>query len=202
MRSVLFVLLAVVAGAAAVLSFDALRGLAIDSGFSPALGWLLPVVVDAGAAAGTLAWIKREAAGRAQAFGRVLALVLYTLSVGGNAVSHGLSAYGLRPPWWLVVVVSGVAPAVLGAVVHLAVLVGQAGVSGRVSEVSAPSGEVAASARTRAIEAAEKHRTEHGELPSIRALMPLADVGKGTAADALSTLRNGVSDDLSEDVRA
>lgn len=120
----LYGLLSIVAAAAAVLSFSALRDLALDSGFAPALAWLLPVVVDAGAAAGTLVWLAREN-GRAKTFGRRLALVLLGSSVGGNAVSHGLSAYGLRPPWWLVVVVSGVAPAVLGAVVHLAVLVGR-----------------------------------------------------------------------------
>jgi hypothetical protein len=31
----------------------------------------------------------------------------------------------LLPPWWVVVILSGIAPAVLGAMVHLAVLVGR-----------------------------------------------------------------------------
>src|SRR4051794_18816413 len=42
-----------------------------------------------------------------------------------NAIVHGLSAYGLRAPWWLVVAVSVIAPAELGSVVYLAVLVGR-----------------------------------------------------------------------------
>ncbi len=124
-RPVLFGLLVVVAAAAAVLSFAALRDLARLCGFSAALAWLLPVVVDAGAAAGSLVWLGGRAAVAAQRFARVLALGLLTLSVGANALGHGLAAYRLAPPWWVVVAVSAIAPAVLGAVVHLAVLVGR-----------------------------------------------------------------------------
>jgi hypothetical protein len=124
-RRGLAALLAVVATAAAVLSFDALRGLALLCGFSPWLAWLLPVVVDAGAAAGSLVWLGGRAPARARRFARALALVLLGSSVAANALSHGLAAYGMRPAWWAVVLVSGVAPAVLGAVVHLAVLCGR-----------------------------------------------------------------------------
>ena len=124
-RPVLFGLLLVVAGAAAVLSFAALRDLARLCGFSPGLAWLLPVVVDAGAAAGSLVWLGGQAPPAAQRFARVLALGLLTLSVVANALGHGLEAYRLSPPWWVVVAVSAIAPAVLGAVVHLAVLVGR-----------------------------------------------------------------------------
>lgn len=124
-RLVLFGLLLVVAGAAAVLSFAALRDLALLCGFSRNLGWLLPVVVDAGAAAGSLVWLGGRDAGSARRFARSLALGLLTLSVAANALGHGLAAYRLAPPWWVVVVVSAIAPAVLGAVVHLAVLVGR-----------------------------------------------------------------------------
>lgn len=120
-------LLAVVASAAAVLSFAALRDLALACGFSPRLAWLLPVVVDAGAAAGSLVWLSGWAASPARRFARVLALVLLGSSVAANALDHGLAAYGLRPAWWVVVLVSGVAPAVLGAVVHLAVLAARVG---------------------------------------------------------------------------
>jgi hypothetical protein len=42
-----------------------------------------------------------------------------------NAVVHYLGGYGLRPTWWLIVGVSAIPPATLGAVVHLAVLVGR-----------------------------------------------------------------------------
>ncbi|MGD9525316.1 DUF2637 domain-containing protein [Pseudonocardia sp.] len=124
-RRVLYVLLLVVAAAAAVLSFAALRDLALVCGFAPRLGWLLPVVVDAGAAAGSLVWLGGWATGAARRFARALALALLALSVAANALGHGLAAFGLAPAWWVVVIVSAVAPAVLGAVVHLAVLVGR-----------------------------------------------------------------------------
>lgn len=122
---VLYALLAVVATAAAVLSFAALRDLALLCGFGSGLAPLLPVVIDAGAAAGSLAWLAPWTAPAATRYGRALALVLLTASVGGNALGHGLDAYRLAPAWWVVVVVSALAPAVLGALVHLVVLVGR-----------------------------------------------------------------------------
>lgn len=124
-RAVLFGLLLVVAAAAAILSFAALRDLALLCGFSPQLAWLLPVVVDTGAAAGSLVWLGGWAASSARRFARALALALLGSSVAANALGHGLAAFALAPPWWVVVIVSAVAPAVLGAVVHLAVLVGR-----------------------------------------------------------------------------
>lgn len=124
-RTVLYALLLVVAGAAAVLSFAALRDLALICGFAPWLAWLLPVVVDAGAAAGSLVWLGGPTAASARRFARALALALLGLSVAANALGHGLAAFAISPPWWVVVAVSAIAPAVLGAVVHLAVLVGR-----------------------------------------------------------------------------
>lgn len=124
-RTGLFALLLIVAAAAAVLSFAALRDLAVVCGFAVRLAWLLPVVVDAGAAAGSIVWLGGPAADAARRFARVLALGLLTLSVAANALGHGLAAYALAPPWWVVVGVSAIAPAVLGAVVHLAVLMGR-----------------------------------------------------------------------------
>ncbi len=124
-RAVLYALLAIVATAAAVLSFSALRDLALVCGFAPQLAWLLPVVVDAGAAAGSLVWLGGQVAAAARTFARALALTLLALSVAANALGHGLAAFALAPAWWVVVIVSAIAPAVLGAVVHLAVLVGR-----------------------------------------------------------------------------
>ena len=83
------------------------------------------MVVDAGAAAGSLVWLGGWAQRTARSFARALALGLLGLSVAANALGHGLAAYRLAPAWWVVVIVSAVAPAVLGAVVHLAVLVGR-----------------------------------------------------------------------------
>ncbi|MCW2899241.1 MAG: hypothetical protein JWO67_1506, partial [Streptosporangiaceae bacterium] len=92
-RTALYGLLTVVAGASAVLSFAALRDLALLCGFSPWLAWLLPVVVDAGAAAGSLVWLGGWATAPARRFGRVLAVALLGASVAGNAVGHALEAY-------------------------------------------------------------------------------------------------------------
>lgn len=126
-------LLLVVAVAAGVLSFAALRDLALMCGVTGSLGagvqlaWLLPVTVDAGATAGAVAWLARDAAPVGRAFGRAMAVSLLLASVAGNALQHGLAAYEARPAWWVVVVVSAVPPAVLGACVHLAVVVGGPG---------------------------------------------------------------------------
>ena len=126
----LYGLLVAVAVAAAVLSFTTLQTLAVACGFSPWAGWsapgtawLLPVTIDAGAAAGSLVWLSR--AGAARTFGCGLALSLLALSVVGNGLGHHLVVEQLRPGWLLVVAVSAVPPAVLGAVVHLAMLCGR-----------------------------------------------------------------------------
>jgi hypothetical protein len=117
-------LLGIVAVVAALVSFDALRELAEHAGFSPRLSWALPVVVDAGAGAGTRVWLTRV--GRARWFAAALALILIALSIAGNAFDHWLTTYRVVPPWWLVPVVAAVAPVVLAACVHLEVLVSAA----------------------------------------------------------------------------
>ena len=53
------VLLATVGTAAAVLSFSAIRDLAQACGFDDGLAWLLPITIDAGAAAATVVWLSR-----------------------------------------------------------------------------------------------------------------------------------------------
>ncbi|WP_337830616.1 DUF2637 domain-containing protein [Pseudonocardia sp. TMWB2A] len=124
MKATLYGLITIVAGAAVVLSFTTLQQLAMLCRFPTWTAWLIPVVVDAGAAAGTLAWMART--GPARRFGRWLALALLALSVGGNALGHGLAAAGTVPHWGVAVGVGAVAPAVLFAMVHLAVLAGRA----------------------------------------------------------------------------
>ena len=125
-RAVMWTLLGIVAASAAVLSFSALKDLADLCGFHPKLSPLLPLVVDAGAAAGCLVWLSpKDVTKEARRFARALTWVLLASSVAGNAIVHGLSAYGLRPHWTLVVAVSAIAPGVLGAIVHLSVLVGR-----------------------------------------------------------------------------
>lgn len=126
----LYGLLITVGAAAAVLSFTTLHDLAVACGYrawtgwtDPGTAWLLPVTIDAGAAAGSLVWLSRT--GPARRFGRGQTLALLGLSVIGNGLGHHLVVEAVRPAWWVVVLVSAVPPAVLGAVVHLAMLCGR-----------------------------------------------------------------------------
>lgn len=157
-RAVLWALLVVVAGAAAVLSFSALRDLAVACGFRSYTAPLLPVVVDAGCAAGTLAWLGQPP-GSARRFGRALALALLVGSVAGNALGHALAAYSLTPAWQVVVVVSAVAPAVLAGVVHLAALMAQANTERPEAVVAGPADDARVVGRRRL--AREMGITEH-----------------------------------------
>lgn len=126
---------------AAVLSFDSLRGLAVSCRVSPALAWLLPVGVDAGAAVATRAWLSRRANRDAEHFARRMTWGLLALTVVGNAAHQGMAAHNVSPPWWVAVAVGAVPPVVVGACVHLAVLLGrdvQERVQEDVQEAEAP----------------------------------------------------------------
>ncbi|PXY20841.1 DUF2637 domain-containing protein [Prauserella muralis] len=113
---------AAVALAAAVWSFASLRALAVRCGTPAELAWLFPLALDAAAAVATLVWLDVRQPTRPRHFARALALVTLALSVAGNAADHALAAYHLAPPWWGVVTVAAIPPAVLGAVAHLAAL--------------------------------------------------------------------------------
>lgn len=169
-RAVLYLLLTVVAAAAAVLSFAALRDLAIVCGFAPSLAWLLPVVIDAGAAAGSLAWLG-SAAPQARTYGRTLALLLLASSVGGNALGHGLAAYSVRPHWLVVVGVSAVAPAVLGALVHLVVLAARPAAADTLDGVDTRDAPILAATEEAAGQEAPELRTVADAVTARRALL-------------------------------
>lgn len=113
----------VVAVAAAVLSFASLRHLAAICGTSERLAWLLPVAIDAAAVVATRVWLSRRVPAGARHQARRLAIGAIVLSVVGNAADHVLSAFRIVPPWYAVVAVGAVAPAVLGTVAHLVALV-------------------------------------------------------------------------------
>lgn len=117
--------LAVVLTAAAVLSFAALRDLAIAVRIDERLAFLFPISVDAGAAVACSVWLSRTAHSDARRFACGLTWWLLSLTVIGNAAQLGMGANGIVPPWWVAVLVGAVAPAVVGGVVHLAVLVGR-----------------------------------------------------------------------------
>lgn len=117
--------LALVGAAAAVLSFAALRDLAIRCDVPPHLAWLLPLTVDLLAAITTRVWLRRRAHPDAQRYARGLAIGAILATVTGNAAHGYLVSFDVTPPWWAVVIVSAVPAAALGFLVHLAVLVGR-----------------------------------------------------------------------------
>ncbi|GAA2855537.1 hypothetical protein GCM10010472_11050 [Pseudonocardia halophobica] len=114
--------LAVVLSAAAILSFDALRGLAIAVSIPSGFAWLLPIVVDAGAAVACTIWLSPSSPRDASRFAAWMTWSLLVATVAGNAGQLGLHAHGITPPWWVAVAVGAIAPAVVGSVVHLVVL--------------------------------------------------------------------------------
>ncbi|WP_143105371.1 hypothetical protein [Pseudonocardia ammonioxydans] len=59
----------------------------------------------------------------------------------------------------------------------------------RTTDTTGASSATETPARDRARDAAQRHRFLHGALPTVRELQALAEVGRGTAADALKQLR-------------
>ncbi len=123
--------LSLVLMAAAVLSFAALRDLELAVDIPVNLAWLLPIAVDAGAAVSCAAWLSTTSSPEVARFARSLTWSLLGLTVVANAASQGMTAAEIVPPWWAAVAVGAIPPAVLGAVVHLAVLAGRQGDTGR-----------------------------------------------------------------------
>ncbi|WP_160148951.1 DUF2637 domain-containing protein [Amycolatopsis alkalitolerans] len=115
-------MLALVAFAAAALSFDTLLDLVRRSGTAGWLAPLFPVCLDAAGIGATQLWLSPAMSTRTRRSARTLALAMIFLSIVGNSLDHALVAYGWRPSWLVLVAVAAVPPAVLGAVVHLAVL--------------------------------------------------------------------------------
>jgi hypothetical protein len=118
--------MAIVLAAAAMLSFSALRDLAVHVQISVWLAWALPVSVDAGAAVSCRIWLARRAPEDAGRFARGMTWGLLALTIAGNAASQGMTAEHIVPPWPVAVAVGAVPPLVVGCVIHLMVLVGRA----------------------------------------------------------------------------
>jgi hypothetical protein len=136
-----------VLAAAAILSFAALADLAELCGVDPLLAPLLPIAIDAGAAVSTRVWLDGRAVA-AERYARTMTFALLASTVAGNALHGGLVASGIKPAWWVAVGVTAIPPAVVGAVVHLAVLVGRPVEPAKVRATSAtaPAGSPAGNA--------------------------------------------------------
>ena len=127
--------LAVVGAAAAIMSFTALADLAERCGITTRIhlagdvelrvAWLLPIAVDVLAAVATRVWLQRRANELAVAFARRAAWSAIVTTIVGNAAHGAVMASGGVAPGWAGVVVSAVPAVALGAIVHLAVLVGR-----------------------------------------------------------------------------
>jgi hypothetical protein len=115
--------LVVVLAAAAVLSFAALRDLAIAVRVHEQLAFLLPIAVDAGAAVSCTVWLSPTVQADARRFACWLTWLLLGATVIGNAAQQGMAAHGITPPWQVAVLVGAIPPAIVGGVVHLLVLV-------------------------------------------------------------------------------
>jgi len=115
--------LAVVGAAAAALSFTALDELAQLCGIR--LHYLLPVTVDVFAATATRIWLRARAHPDAVAYARSAAWCAIVATIAGNALHGQLTSAHRLPSWWLVVAVAALPAVALGALVHLAVLVGR-----------------------------------------------------------------------------
>jgi len=114
--------IAAVTTAAAVLSFSALRALAISADTWAWTAWLLPVALDAAAGVSMFVWM-RAVPDPVTVYARRLTWSSIGLSILGNGAHHGFAAAGMvHLPWYAAVAVGAVPPVMFGAVVHLAVL--------------------------------------------------------------------------------
>jgi hypothetical protein len=129
--------LAVVGIAAAVLSFSALADLAYRCGMTGSarllgwtlhLSWLLPLAVDVFAITATVIWLRRRVSADALSYAQRAAWAAIASTVAGNAYHGYLVNEATAPPWGAAVLVSAVPAVALGALVHLAVLVGRSDV--------------------------------------------------------------------------
>lgn len=121
----IFVGLTVVTLAAAMGSFGALRGTALLAGWSRDMAPLLPITVDATAAAASRVWLSPDTpTEKARRFARAVALGAIAVSLLGNGIYHLAQAGYLKPGVWLVIGAGGVSPLALAVVAHLAVLRG------------------------------------------------------------------------------
>lgn len=129
----------VVLGSAAVLSFDAVRDLAVLCGVREELAPLLPISIDGGVAVGTRVWLSGRAV-IAERFARRMTMALLAVTVAANALHAALVAADTRPAWWVAVAVGAVPAFVVGAVCHLVALLIRRAATGGMETAPTPTG--------------------------------------------------------------
>lgn len=105
-----------------ILSFDALRTLAVACGVQPGLSWMFPLIIDAPVLAFTWATWVFKTRGLGQAYPWVMLLVFSAVSLVGNALhAHPVETNGLLLPDWGASLLMTMPPVALLATSHMIV---------------------------------------------------------------------------------
>lgn len=105
-----------------ILSFDALRTLAVACGVQPGLSWMFPLIIDAPVLAFTWATWVFKTRGLGQAYPWAMLLVFSAVSLIGNALhAHPVETNGLLLPDWGASLLMTMPPVALLATSHMIV---------------------------------------------------------------------------------
>lgn len=105
-----------------ILSFDALRTLAMACGVQPGLSWMFPLIIDAPVLAFTWATWVFKTRGLGQAYPWAMLLVFSAVSLIGNALhAHPVETNGLLLPDWGASLLMTMPPVALLATSHMIV---------------------------------------------------------------------------------
>lgn len=105
-----------------ILSFDALRTLAMACGVQPGLSWMFPLIIDAPVLAFTWATWVFKTRGLGQAYPWAMLLVFSAVSLVGNALhAHPVETNGLLLPDWGASLLMTMPPVALLATSHMIV---------------------------------------------------------------------------------
>lgn len=105
-----------------ILSFDALRTLAVACGVQPGLSWMFPLIIDAPVLAFTWATWVFKTRGLGQAYPWAMLLVFSAVSLVGNALhAHPAETNGLLLPDWGASLLMTMPPVALLATSHMIV---------------------------------------------------------------------------------
>lgn len=105
-----------------ILSFDALRTLAVACGVQPRLSWMFPLIIDAPVLAFTWATWVFKTRGLGQAYPWAMLLVFSAVSLVGNALhAHPVETNGLLLPDWGASLLMTMPPVALLATSHMIV---------------------------------------------------------------------------------
>ena len=118
----LMALTVAIAAMAFVLSFDALRTLAIACGVQAGLAWMFPLIIDAPVLAFTWATWVFKTRGLGQAYPWAMLIVFSLVSLIGNALhAHPVETNGMLVPQWGAALLMTMPPVALLATSHMMV---------------------------------------------------------------------------------